>query len=394
MTTNKVDKRLLTTALSGFFIMGFCDIVPPLTGAEIANEFPEELQGWAWTLPSMVFLWFFLLAVPIAAFMNRKGKKTTAYIGYFLTCIGLFIPFFVIPLDTAEHTLGAREMWWYYLGFGLLGLGNTFTQVAINPLLASIVPSERMTSYLTIGQIFRNTALLLVGPLVILFGALTNQWRWILLLYGILTVLGILMLRITPIKKDETITKSVGYLDCFRLLKNSKVLLSALGIACFIAGDVGISFVGSKLIGDSSILTTTGFYACRIVGTLVGASVLIYYSDVKYLRWNMALALTLCLILMTIGQNQTVLIYGAMGLMGFMMSCVFATFYAVATKAAGHAKADGVAGLMIMAISAGALACPACGYLIDLTGTTSLGFLFSTACILYMFWASWKLKVK
>jgi len=55
---------------------------------------------------------------------------------------------------------------WYFAGFGLLGIGNTAIQVAVNPLLATIVPAERMTSYLTVGQIFRNTSLLLLAPIV------------------------------------------------------------------------------------------------------------------------------------------------------------------------------------------------------------------------------------
>ena len=29
---------------------------------------------------------------------------------------------------------------WYFIGFGLLGIGNTAIQVAVNPLLATIVP--------------------------------------------------------------------------------------------------------------------------------------------------------------------------------------------------------------------------------------------------------------
>ena len=57
-------------------------------------------------------------------------------------------------------------MSWYFIGFGLLGIGNTAIQVAVNPLLATIVPEERMTSYLTVGQIFRNTALLLLAPII------------------------------------------------------------------------------------------------------------------------------------------------------------------------------------------------------------------------------------
>ena len=66
---------------------------------------------------------------------------------------------------------------WYFAGFGLLGIGNTAIQVAVNPLLATIVPGERMTSYLTVGQIFRNTSLLLLAPIVTGLVAATGSWR-------------------------------------------------------------------------------------------------------------------------------------------------------------------------------------------------------------------------
>ena len=39
MSVDKVDKRLLEPVLAGFFIMGFCDMVAPITG-RIAAEFP------------------------------------------------------------------------------------------------------------------------------------------------------------------------------------------------------------------------------------------------------------------------------------------------------------------------------------------------------------------
>ena len=32
MSVDKVDKRLLGPVLAGFFIMGFCDMVAPITG--------------------------------------------------------------------------------------------------------------------------------------------------------------------------------------------------------------------------------------------------------------------------------------------------------------------------------------------------------------------------
>ena len=264
-------------------------------------------------------------------------------------------------------------------------MGNTAIQVAINPLLATIVPGERMTSYLTVGQIFRNTSLLLLAPIVTALVALTGSWRLLLPIYAGLTVLGGIWLQATSVAEPPRGDRAAGMADCFRLLGNPTVLLCTLGVACFIAGDVGIGFLSVRLIDNpDSILTTTGFYACRIVGTLVGAWVLVRVSDVKYLRWNMAGALALCAVLLLVRGETAV--YAAVGLTGFAMACVFATFYAVATKAVPE-KANEVAGLMILAISAGAVSGPVCGAIVRWSGDAHWGMLFVALCVGYMLWA-------
>ena len=86
-------------------------------------------------------------------------------------------------------------------------------------------------------------------------------------------------------------------------------------------------------------------------------------------------------------------IYAAVGVLGFAMACVFATFYAVATKAVPE-NANEVAGLMIMAISAGAVSGPVCGAIVRAWGNPHLGMLFVAACVAYMLWASIQLKMK
>ena len=74
MRVDKVDKRVLWPVLMGFFIMGFCDIVAPISG-RIATEFPASQQAAVSFLPTMVFLWFLVLSTPLAALMNRIGRK-------------------------------------------------------------------------------------------------------------------------------------------------------------------------------------------------------------------------------------------------------------------------------------------------------------------------------
>ena len=218
MTERRVDKRLLAPVLMGFFIMGFCDIVAPVTNI-ISGEFPESRQGAVSFLPSMVFLWFLLLSTPVAALMNRIGRKKTAMIGYAFTIAGLLVPY----AAGVGSALG-----WYFIGFGLLGIGNTAIQVAVNPLLATIVPEERMTSFLTVGQIFRNTALLLLAPIITGLVSLFGDWRLLLPIYAGLTLVGAVWLQATAVAEPVRSSRAVGMAECFRLLRNRTVLLLSL----------------------------------------------------------------------------------------------------------------------------------------------------------------------
>ena len=78
-------------------------------------------------------------------------------------------------------------------------------------------------------------------------------------------------------------------------------------------------------------------------------------------------------------------------LLGFAMACVFATLYAVATKGA-PGRANEVAGLMILAISAGAIPGPAIGAIVSATGNPRCGVLFVIACVGYLLWAGIRLR--
>lgn len=57
MNDEKVSKRLLAPVLAGFFIMGFCDIVAPISG-RIAAGFPAARQEAVSFLPTRFFCGF------------------------------------------------------------------------------------------------------------------------------------------------------------------------------------------------------------------------------------------------------------------------------------------------------------------------------------------------
>src|SRR5690606_40934193 len=107
--------RLLPVLLS-YFVMGFVDIVGVSTGyaKKDFNLSPALTQ----LLPSMVFVWFFVLSLPCSLLQSRYGKRKVLIAGTLLTAAGMFIPFI-------HYT--------YFMllaSFVLIGIGNTIIQVS------------------------------------------------------------------------------------------------------------------------------------------------------------------------------------------------------------------------------------------------------------------------
>jgi len=118
--------------------MGFVDLVGIATNYIKADfSLNDTLAN---LMPMMVFLWFFILAVPTGLLMNKIGRKKTVLLSLIVTVLSLIIPLISYSFTSMLVT------------FILLGIGNTLMQVSLNPLLASIVTGNRMSSSLTFGQ--------------------------------------------------------------------------------------------------------------------------------------------------------------------------------------------------------------------------------------------------
>src|SRR5574344_1176639 len=128
--------------LFGFFVMGFCDIVG------ISSDYAKEAFGWSNTMagfiPSMVFVWFLLLGIPVGIKMNSWGRKRMVMLSMAVTIVGMLLPLTVYNQFTC------------IVAYSLLGIGNSILQVSLNPLLKNVVTDERLlTSSLTAGQVVK-----------------------------------------------------------------------------------------------------------------------------------------------------------------------------------------------------------------------------------------------
>lgn len=180
--------------LFGFFVMGFCDIVG------ISSDYAASAFGWSPTMtgliPSVVFVWFFLLGAPVGLMMNRIGRKNTVLLSMLVTIAGMMLP--LIHYDSAM-TLVA---------YALLGIGNAILQVSLNPLLQNVVTDEKLlSSSLTAGQVVKAISSF-VGPFIVLAavnllgGGDEGKWYLCFPIMEAVTLVSGLWLLLTPIRRE------------------------------------------------------------------------------------------------------------------------------------------------------------------------------------------------
>lgn len=366
---------VIAPVVLGFYIFGFSDTVGFATSYVKADyALSETVAG---LLPMMVFVWFLFLALPTARVMNRIGRKATATVGYLISIVGLMLP--IVPVDRVEI---------YFVAFALIGIGNTVLQVAVNPLLATLAPPQKMTGYLTLGQVARNLSLMLASPIASYLSVTFGDWRTMFPIFAAVTLVAMVWLLLTPLPSEPRAERTTTTSDILDLLHNKTILTAFVGIALFIASDVGAGVLIPQLIiertglpPESATLSSSIYYACRIVGTLVGLWAFARMGDVRWLRINMVLLSATALTLFVVEQAWA--IFALSGVWGFAISCIFATFYASATTSRPD-KANEISGLMIMAIASGAVIGPLMSLGTNLRGGNHNGALVVVTIVVIM----------
>lgn len=375
----------LMPIMFGFFVMGFCDIVG------ITSDYVQATFGWSATLtgfvPSMVFIWFLFLGMPIGNMMNKWGRKNTVLLSMAITIVGMFLPLVVFNSVTCM------------MAFAFLGIGNAILQVSLNPLLSNVVTDSRLlTSSLTVGQVVKALSSLMGPQIVVLaigwFGA--AKWFYCFPILGAITLLSAVWLVLTPIAKESQSKSSVSLGDSFGLLKNKTILMLFLGIFFVVGVDVSTNFIASKLmvsrfgwvLEDAKIAPQIYFFS-RTVGALLGAVLLARIAEIKYFRVNI-LACIASIIAMVVIDNAVVNLV-CIGAIGFFASSIFSIIYSMALQARPDA-ANQISGLMITAIAGGAVVTPILGFVTDKTSIVGGAYVI-LACVLYLTWCAFGVKI-
>ena len=343
----------------GYFIMGLVDIVG-ISANYVKADFSlsDSVSSF---LPLIAFISFAFLAVPSGMLMNRIGRKNSVLASFIITLIALSIPITGYTFPAMLTT------------FALVGIGNTVMQTSINPLLADVVPENKLTSSLTLGQFFRSVSSAIGPILVTTIMLLTGNWKNTFPIYAVITVIGILWLYKSPVTERNTDnTKKSSY-------------LSILALFAFVGIDVGLNvyvpdFLQTRcgLPLQQAGLGSSLYFTARIIGSLIGAVLLLRYRSENIYLYTMATGVIIFIIMMLFPQLYIALT--SIFIIGLVCANVFSILLSLALQYRPD-KANEISGLMIMAVSGGAIIPLIIGIINDLTGG-STGMYVLLICLL------------
>jgi len=361
-STHKSSLLQIVPVMLCFFAMGFVDLVG--TASNYVQKDLGLTDSQANLFPSLVFFWFLIFSVPTGMLMNKIGRKKTVLISLAVTALSLFIPLFG---DSYAFMLTS---------FSLLGIGNALMQTSLNPLVSNLISSDKLASTLTFGQFVKAIASFL-APIICAWGATTLfptfglGWRFLFVIYAVVSVLSVAVLGATPIQEERP-DKASGIGECIKLLGRPFILLCFIGIMCHVGIDVGTNTAAPKILMErlgmaleDAGFATSLYFIFRTAGCFTGAFLLRIMPAKKFFGISVLMMAAAMIILFF--ANTLTAIYIGIALVGFGNSNVFSVVFSQAITYAPKEKNE-VSGLMIMGLFGGTVFPLAMGYAADAMG--------------------------
>jgi len=359
--------------LFGFFVMGFVDVVGTAT-AYVRNDFglSDTVAGF---LPSMIFLWFFVVSIPTGMLTSRIGRKNTVLVSLAITVVAMFLPLVIY------------NKYIVYIAFALMGIGNTVIQAALPPLMSNVVSQKRLTSSLTLGQ-FVKALCAAVSPIIAATAAIKlGNWKLIFPFYGVVTLISALWLMLTPMEREEKVATDTTFMGCLSLLKDPYILAMFTGILFVVGVDVGMGFSIPEYLQnvcgvslDQAAMGPTVYFVAKTIGSFFGAMILAKFNPSKCFPISALIALAGTVAMLFSTQASIVLTSVFIASLG--ISNIFGMVFGLAmNKHPEHANA--ISGLMVMAIAGGAIIPPIMGAVQSAVGENGLVYVL-IACIIYL----------
>ena len=370
------NKATLTLAsiYFAYFIMGLVDIVG--ISANYVKEDFRLNESMTSFLPMMAFISFAFLAIPSGLLMNRIGRKNSVLLSFIITLAAMLVPL-------TRYT------------FALAGIGNTLMQTSVNPLLGDVVDPRHLTSSLTLGQFFRSASSALGPSLLALVLLISDNWKNIFILYCTITLAATLWLWKMPIQEKRA-PGQTGNKSLLPLLTDKYILLLFTSLFLFVGIDVAMNVYTPRfLITHSHFslkeagLGPTLYFTARIIGSLLGAWILVRYPARKLLQIILITG-TLTFLSMMLMPHNTPWVLTSIFITGLMCANIFSILLSLALQHKPR-QANEISGLMVMGIAGGGIFPLLMGISSDLTGSQTGAIAVILLCVLYLCFVATKL---
>jgi len=379
MKSNRSLRYMLPIFMS-FYVMGFVDLVGVATGY-VKRDFGLS-DSVAQLLPSIVFIWFALFSIPTGIFQDRKGKKFTVILAMMITGLGMIPPLIYYSYFTAV------------IGFMIIGIGNTILQVSANPLLLDYSSDETKAANLSLSQLIKAIASML-GPVIVAgLAKYTGNWRLVFPLYAVISFLSAFWLYSIKIEESRPEKEPASLKTVVQILKNPFVLIMVLSIFFQVGFDVSMnSNIANYLKTRYSISLETAslgisiYFASLMAGRLLG-SILLRKVNTKIFLITSTLV-TLAGLLGILASPTLRFTWILIFITGLGFSNIFPLVFAL-TVERKPAYANEISGLVILAVSGGAVIPPIAGILTEKYGVTSSIYVL-IFCTLYTLFATYYL---
>jgi fucose permease len=378
------NAKFILPVLMSFFVMSFCDLVG--IGVDRVKLTFGLSNTMAQLIPSAVFIWFFILSVPVGVLQDRLGKRNVLNMGMIITVLGLLVPYFLFSKAAI------------FIGFALLGIGNTIVQVSANPLLVDVVPSDKKSSYLSFSQFIKAIGSMIAPFVAAWFASEFGDWKLMFLAFGLVSVLAVVWLSMSKIEESKNTEKRATMASSFKLLGNNYVVFMVLGIFLVVGIDVGINAVSGQFLlnkfGVAQELAEKGrsvYFFGKMLGTFSGALMLTLLPSRKFFFWTSVLGLISIIALVFAPSYMSAMII--IFIIGLGVANIFPLIFSL-TVEKYPIRSNEISGLMIMAVSGGAIIPPVIGYLTDNIGLTAGMLVLVASAVYILFLAMFNSKEK
>lgn len=375
-----------------FLCMGFGDVVGPLVG--LAKNTFQLSYTMAQLIPFVGFIMFGLLSVPIGIYQDRKGKKFILILGLSVALIGLIIPILngmygiIVEFNPGEY----YSFYLVLLSILLLCAGATILQVVGNPVMRDVSPEGTYSKNLSLAQSVKavgsSLGFLLPPFVAIAFGM---EWTVLFPVFGGLILLTLFFsapLKIKEYKNPDS--KPATIASCLALLKNGYVLLMVLAIFFYVGAEVSMSSSIPILLnenfgiaGFSLWLSWAIFFLPIIIGRFSGSVILSWLSPKKFFIITNIISI---IGIAAIFSSNEALSYIGIILVGLGFANIFPLVFSITIDHMPE-RSNELSGLMVTAISGGAIIPLIMGQVADLTSIV-ISFVVPLFCLFYITYTS------